>query len=290
MKVRVFIGVVLPLVLLLVLSGCATGIPPEDYDAAVAERDTAQAELEAAQRQVETLQSDLTVAQAQMQDLQSEYDKTRSDLLEGIKQSELKNPTWQELKEFLQLDDTDELLYDIDSFDCTGFAITLRDNAQGYGIRCAFVEIGFFEGEGHALNAFETTDRGLVYVDTTESDKMAYLKMNKPYGTISLDGAKIEYIACSGDPDEFWAPLTYGTHADPFSYDYYTDYQRRKEFYQESIAAYNQAADEFNRGSTMWSYSELTAWLENLEALVQDLGSNLFEAGGTVNNIQIYWN
>ena len=290
MNTKALIGMALSLVLLLVLSGCATGISPEDYDAVVAQRDAAQREQETAQTQVETLQGELKAAQAQIQALQSDYDRTKSNLLERIKQSTLKNPSWAELREFLQLDDTDKLLYDKDSFDCTGFAITLRDHAQGYGIRCAFVEIGFSEGEGHALNAFETTDKGLVYVDTTENDKIAYVKINKPYGTVHLDGAKSEYIACSGDPAEFWVPLTYDTHPNPFSYDYYIDYQRRREFCKESVAAYNKAVDEYNRGSTKWSHSDLTEWLANLEALEQDLGSSFFETGGTVNNIQIYWN
>ncbi len=297
MKGKTLQGVALLLVLSLMLSGCTAGVSQEDYDAVVAQRniaqteqDAAQAQRDVAQAQVATLQSDLTAAQAQIQALQSDYDKAKEDLREGIEQSNLENPSWSELEEFLRLDDTDKLLYNKDSFDCTGFAITLRDHASRYGIRCAFVEVGFFAGDGHALNAFETTDKGLVYVDTTEDDKIAYVGINQPYGTIHLDAVKFEYIVCSGDPAEFWAPLTYDTHPNPFSYDYYTDYQRRREFCEETMEAYNTAVDDYNQGSTKWSDSTLTAWLANFEALEEDLGSHFFEAGGVVKSIQIYWN
>lgn len=278
----------------LLLSSC--GIPQEEHDAVVAERDTAQvqvgslrSDLTEAESQIEALESDITEAQSQIQALQSDYDNMKYEILERIKQSNLENPSWEELREFLQLDDTDKLVYKKSSFDCTGFALTLRDHAQAYGIRCAFVEVSFSEGEGHAFNAFETTDRGLVYVDTIDNDRIAYVEMNRPYGTIHLDGVKFEYIACSGDPAEFWAPLTYDTHPNPFSYDYYTDYQRRVKFHEESAEAYNKAVADHNKGIAEWSYSDLTTWIENLEALEQDLGYT-YEAEKIVRNIQIYWN
>ena len=293
MKLKALIGVALLLVLSLMLSGCTAGVSQEDYDALVAERDAAQAQmgdLTAVQAQVATLQDDLTEAQAQIQTLQSAYDKAKSNLLEMGGQPALKNPSWAELKEFLELDDTDKLTYDKDSFDCTGFAITFRDHARANGIRCAFVEIDYAGGTGHALNAFETTDKGLVYVDTTEKDKIAYVKVNQSYGAIHLDGVKYEYIACSGAPNEFWAPLTSKTHPNPFSYDYYTDYISRTTFHKQGVEAYNKAAEAYNKGSTQWSHSTLTAWATNLEALFQDLDSSYGTAGEVVRNIQTYWN
>jgi hypothetical protein len=49
---------------------------------------------------------------------------------------------------------------------CGDFAEMLHNNAERAGIRCAYVSI-FVGGLGHALNAFSTTDRGLVYIDDT---------------------------------------------------------------------------------------------------------------------------
>ena len=61
---------------------------------------------------------------------------------------------------------------------CADFAERLHNNAEISGIRCAYVDVtltgypdpyhyGITSNTSHALNAFETTDRGLVYVDDT---------------------------------------------------------------------------------------------------------------------------
>jgi hypothetical protein len=61
---------------------------------------------------------------------------------------------------------------------CADFAERLHNNAELAGIRCAYVSIrlagypdpynyGISSSTGHACNAFQTTDRGLVYVDCT---------------------------------------------------------------------------------------------------------------------------
>jgi len=83
-----------------------------------------------------------------------------------------KNPSWYQLYWFLQADPTDAQEYR-DSFKCGEFAEMLHNNAESAGWRAAFVviELGpselYPEGGLHAINAFETTDRGLVYIDST---------------------------------------------------------------------------------------------------------------------------
>ena len=108
------------------------------------------------------------------------------------------NPTWRELKEFLLADPTDDETYSILNFHCANFAEMLHNNAEAESIRAAFVAV-FFEGEkvGHALNAFKTTNKGLVFVDcggrglfqsqAREYDKIAYVMKGKEYGSISID-------------------------------------------------------------------------------------------------------
>jgi len=49
---------------------------------------------------------------------------------------------------------------------CADFAERLHNDAEMAGIRCAYVSIDLSTGS-HALNAFQTTDRGLVYIDDT---------------------------------------------------------------------------------------------------------------------------
>jgi hypothetical protein len=61
---------------------------------------------------------------------------------------------------------------------CADFAERLHNNAELAGIRCAYVSLdmvgytdpqnlGIASDSGHACDAFETTDRGLVYIDCT---------------------------------------------------------------------------------------------------------------------------
>ena len=78
---------------------------------------------------------------------------------------------WSELVEFLGEDRTDEIPYLEGVFVCADYAEMLHNNAEEDGIRAAWVGIDFYgSGTGHALNAFNTTDRGLVYIDVTNAD------------------------------------------------------------------------------------------------------------------------
>ena len=158
-------------------------------------------------------------------------------------------------------------------------------------MRSAYVEIGFSAGDGHALNAFDTTDEGLIYVDDTEADYIAYIEMGQPYGIIPLEAVKSQYIACGVSPDLFWGDLSCETRSShPFNYDYYLNYQRRVQFYEETVDAYNEAVNEYNRGRGDWTLSQLTEWQDNIEDLKGDLGAIFYEPGGEVESIEFYWN
>jgi len=80
------------------------------------------------------------------------------------------NPTYQQLINFLKTDVTDTYRYVANYYMCGNFAETLHNNAEAAGIRAAMVFISFTEGVGHAINAFLTTDKGLVYIDDTGTD------------------------------------------------------------------------------------------------------------------------
>jgi hypothetical protein len=109
------------------------------------------------------------------------------------------NPSYSELVSFLRRDNTDQFPYiptvsipgfyygsaeshvdlenvqDIidgvaqpgDPHVCADFAERLHNNAELAGIRCAYVSVGLAGSTGHACNAFQTTDRGLIYIDCT---------------------------------------------------------------------------------------------------------------------------
>jgi len=131
------------------------------------------------------------------------------------------DPTWQQLKEFLIADETDTKRYYRISYMCGAFAEDVHNNAEIAGIKAAWVAVDFEGGgAGHALNAFQTTDKGLVYVDCTgeswdlryapilppgqiavfgevdEWDKVAYMAVGEEYGSISLGAASCFEYSC----------------------------------------------------------------------------------------------
>jgi len=91
-----------------------------------------------------------------------------------------KNPAWADLKAFLKADQTDRQAYVTGKFTCGDFAELLHNDAEAAGIRAAIVAIelkpaGLAEGViYHSLNAFETTDHGLMYIDDTSSAQGYY--------------------------------------------------------------------------------------------------------------------
>jgi ribosomal protein L37AE/L43A len=76
---------------------------------------------------------------------------------------------------------------------CADFAERLHNEAEMAGIRCAYVSVDL-SGVGHALNAFQTTDRGLIYIDDTgvggygpsNRDKTVDVQVGQQYIPISL--------------------------------------------------------------------------------------------------------
>lgn len=98
---------------------------------------------------------------------------------------------------FVKSNQVNQLTYRPGQFVCTEFAVALHNDAEAAGLRCALVGVRFQRGAGHALNAFQTTDKGLVYIDCTGSprpsadpgryDTIGYLKIGQPYGRLPLD-------------------------------------------------------------------------------------------------------
>jgi len=92
---------------------------------------------------------------------------------------ELHNPTYKEMREFLEQDKTDSNPFVRGEYVCFDFAAELNNNAEANGIRAAYVRIRAKEW-GHAVVAFETVDRGLVFIEP-QSDNDVSLVMGEPY-------------------------------------------------------------------------------------------------------------
>lgn len=111
------------------------------------------------------------------------------------------NPTWSQLMAFLSQDQTETHTYIRNVYDCSQFSRDIHNNAEAAGIRAAEVAVDFSNKvDGHALNAFLTTDYGLVYVDCTEApDKIARVKA----GTV-FRAVKAYYITAINIRNDYW--------------------------------------------------------------------------------------
>jgi hypothetical protein len=220
------------------------------------------------------------------------------------------DPTYAELVAFIQQDTTDAndyLVHPLIGYVCADFAEDVHNNAEAAGIRAASVSVDF-EGseEGHALNAFDTIDMGLVYIDCTgqsSSDKLnfhleqteagfefvsdnpeswdavAYVEVGKEYGLIPLAQARVLY------------------------YNFYEEYKQKWQAYQQVLADFNDNVARFNqevKGKTYYEGSaelaRIEAWQADLEdmgelldGLSQELGDVWFEPKGIVKDVWIHW-
>ena len=135
--------------------------------------------------------------------------------------SSSRDPSWNELRAFLVADETEAIPYSDSSFICGDYAEMLHSNAERMGIRAAVVIIHWAEDDiTHAINAFNTTDEGLVYVDDTASlgqsrgkDKIAYVVEGSKYGLIGLNEADSPnydfYVHYTEEWEEGTAPYFY---------------------------------------------------------------------------------
>jgi len=139
-----------------------------------------------------------------------------SDYVSLVNNTNAVNPTFDQLMSFLEQDDTDTYYYREDILSgriCGWFAERVHNNAEQAGIKAAFVSVNFAgETTGHALDAFNTIDKGLVFIDCTgeefeikpipfpdpwtityeigdtgSHDTIAYIEKDKPIGWININ-------------------------------------------------------------------------------------------------------
>jgi len=221
--------------------------------------------------------------------------------IELINNPNATNPTYTELVAFIKEDSTDEHPYRDDSlfpvsllYICSDFAEDVHNNAEVAGIKAAWVGIDFEEDdEAHALNAFDTTDKGLVYIDCTRGsslsplleenptswDTVAYVEIGKEYGCINIDKAK-----------------------SPF-YSFYEQYKQKSQEYEKLLSDYSDEIMQYNQEITGKVYyegsaelAEMEAWearldekSQELDELSEELSDFWFEPSGIVKDIQIHW-
>lgn len=201
-----------------------------------------------------------------------------SDYVGLVNDTSAVNPTFNQLMVFLEQDDSDTYCYResiLGGRICGWFAERVHNNAEQAGIEAAFVSVNFDgQWEGHALNAFNTVDKGLVFVDCTgeeseftpillpdpwtityeigdigSHDTIAYIQKGKPIGWININ-------------------MPYGLE--------YSEYER----WQSDVDAISHRFDEAD------SHAELSdiVWESD-----NTLGSFFEPSDGIVESIEIYW-
>lgn len=87
-----------------------------------------------------------------------------SNVISGNQTYEIKNPTFEEVKDFILKDTTSQNKFVLNKYECRHFATDVNNNADAAGIRCAFVLLCYRNGQ-HAVVGFDTTDRGMIYIE-----------------------------------------------------------------------------------------------------------------------------
>lgn len=217
---------------------------------------------------------------------------------------EATNPTFDELIAFINIDPTDTRAYIRDgenAYVCADFAEEVHNNAEAVGIRAGWVSIRFQDTEeGHAINAFETTDKGLIYIDCTNGrtfadedapswDTVAYIETGREYGILHIDRVTS-------------APYDYYT----LQYDFYVDSEKAWQDYNNMLQSYNQDVERYNQeiygkvytiGSSeekrvsTWK-NDLLQQEQTLDRLGKELGEHWYESefsSYTVEDVNIHW-
>lgn len=131
------------------------------------------------QGSLNTAQSNFQSAAKELSDLKSFYDgifkgqappyrKPNGQLMAVVENTAATDVAWQQLVNFLKADPTDRNQYVVGQYVCSNFAEDVHNHAEAVGIRCSIVGLNFADSNvGHALVAFNTTDKGLVFIDCT---------------------------------------------------------------------------------------------------------------------------
>jgi len=183
MKRWIAIGILLVLCLGMLFSLRSTG---DELNSAGARLNLMQAELASTQTVLTSTQTVLTSTQAELASTQTILTSTQSEV-ENMKEAladlqvsyegliaghgyTIKDPTYRQMMDFIEKDKTEREQYIEDEYICQDFAMDVCNNAEEEGIRCAYVTILFPDGKGHAIVAFNTIDKGLIYIESLHDD------------------------------------------------------------------------------------------------------------------------
>lgn len=220
------------------------------------------------------------------------------------------DPDFDTLIMFLSEDATENKDYVYPVYTCGDFASRLHDSAEKRGIRCGIVGVKFktvYEENrseilnngshyppayssydacrGHAFNAFNTTDRGIIYVDSTGITVEEKEMGNKPCDMIvyAREGEELGEMRIE--------------QAENLEYSYYKLKEKQYLSYLDKVDKYNSEAETLNREieENTINYSEALSKKRELESVRSNLEqcneSRWVIVGqmGIVDKIRVFW-
>ncbi len=110
----------------------------------------------------------------------------------------VRNPTYDQAMQFVFSDKTDNHTYAVSEYNCANFSADFQANARRAGFDCGYVTLFFADNSIHALDCFNTTDRGTIYVEP-QTDELVTLAVGEVYtGAIwNLQGQNTTVIGFS---------------------------------------------------------------------------------------------
>jgi hypothetical protein len=123
-------------------------------------------DLTAEKIQLDSVESQLGSVQSTLSDLQSNYERMTKGYAYVFN-----DPTYDQIEKFLETDKTDQNTYNIKTYNCQNFCADVITNAAKQGVRVAYVSIDF-KDSGHAIIAFNTLDRGLIYIEPQTDEEV----------------------------------------------------------------------------------------------------------------------
>ncbi|MDD5127590.1 MAG: hypothetical protein PHR43_05815 [Dehalococcoidales bacterium] len=176
--------------------------------------DTAKNELTRTKNSLNSLQTELAAAlnnlsakAGELQSARDELERQQAELAalqlsyQGLVSGHgynVKDPTYQQMLDFLKADMTDRKSYIDGEYECRHFATEVCNNADAQGIRCAYVSLEFPHETGHAIIAFSTIDKGIIYIEP-QSDELVKLELGKRYYQSVIPSGGYTYATPSYD-------------------------------------------------------------------------------------------
>lgn len=126
-----------------------------------------QVNLASKETELKLSQDSMSSVQSTLSNLQTNYDRMAAGYAYVFK-----DPSYAQMKAFVAADKTDHNTYNAATYNCVNFSNDLITNAAKQGIRAAYVNIDFPDSSGHSIVAFNTTDKGFVYIESQDDDEV----------------------------------------------------------------------------------------------------------------------